>query len=150
MKFAKEKNIYIRKFRYSDLSDVINIEYSVFKKHERFGLYDFHFYHKYYPSHFLVAQNLKTRKIVGYIIFSPHGHIISIVVDQKYQRTGIGKKLLLMAFNISKRVWLEVDEHNKKAINFYKHLGFKEKRIAHDYYKIGENAIVMEKSLSKF
>ncbi|MEM4347332.1 MAG: N-acetyltransferase [Candidatus Altiarchaeota archaeon] len=150
MEFVKEKNICIRKFKYSDLFDVVNIEYSVFKEYEHFGLYDFHFYHKYYPSCFLVAQNLKTKKIIGYVIFTPYGHIISIAVDRKYQHTGVGRRLLLKAFSISRRVWLEVDEHNKKAINFYKHLGFRERKIVQNYYKEGENAIIMEKILNKF
>lgn len=52
-----------------------------------------------------------------------------IYVLKEFQRSGLGKKLLERAVNISVEagydyIWLGVWERNANAIDFYKHLGF--------------------------
>ena len=47
-----------------------------------------------------------------------------------------------------KMIFLHVREENKEAINFYQALGFKIIELIGNYYSNGENAYLMEKTLS--
>lgn len=141
----------IRDFRRQDIKRVLEIETASFRDP--------------YPSSilidiynlgagFLVA--LKDNLIVGYIIFwirfEDEGHIISLAVDRKYRRKGIGCELLENAMKIFKKfnikeIKLEVRAGNQGAREFYKNLGFKEKKILEGYYEDNEDAVVMNKVL---
>jgi ribosomal-protein-alanine N-acetyltransferase len=76
-----------------------------------------------------------------------------VAVDNAFQRMGIGKKLVSNSIQhaIAKgacRVFLEVGEHNKGAIALYEGLGFSQISVRKNYYKNGENAIVMARELN--
>ncbi|MEG3224500.1 MAG: ribosomal-protein-alanine N-acetyltransferase [Methanobacteriales archaeon Met13] len=138
----------IREFRRPDVKMVLEIEVSSFKDP--------------YPSHilmdiynlgagFLVAQ--QTNIIVGYIIFwirfEDEGHIISLAVDKKYRRQGIGSDLVKSALDIFnrfplKKIKLEVRVGNEAARKFYQKVGFEEKKFMPHYYDDEEDAVVME------
>ncbi|HMK53983.1 MAG TPA: ribosomal protein S18-alanine N-acetyltransferase [Methanobacteriaceae archaeon] len=138
----------IREFRRPDVKKVLEIEFSSFKDP--------------YPSHilvdiynlgagFLVAQ--QDNIIVGYIIFwirfEDEGHIISLAVDKKYRRKGVGSRLVKSALEIFNRyplknIKLEVRVGNKAARKFYQNMGFEEKKFMPQYYDDGEDAAVME------
>ncbi len=71
--------------------------------------------------------------------------IISIAVDPKYRRLGMGKKLINYIIRKSKRmklknIALEVKTINGKAIKFYEKIGFKTVKILKRYYKDGKSA----------
>jgi len=141
----------IRDFRRQDIKRVLEIETASFRDP--------------YPSSilidiynlgagFLVAQ--KDNLIVGYIIFwirfENEGHIISLAVDRKYRRKGIGCELVENAMKIFKKfnikeIKLEVRAGNQGAREFYKNRGFKEKKILEGYYEDNEDAVVMNKVL---
>ncbi|MGZ4856940.1 MAG: ribosomal protein S18-alanine N-acetyltransferase [Methanobacteriaceae archaeon] len=143
----------IREFKRPDVKRVLEIEFASFKDP--------------YPSHilldiynlgagFLVAQ--QDNIIVGYIIFwikfEDEGHIISIAVDQKFRRQGIGTQLVKTTLEIFKKynirnIQLEVRVENKKAREFYQELDFVEKNFTPHYYEDGEDAVVMEKIIEK-
>lgn len=80
---------------------------------------------------------------VGYIgIFDSIDdyNIIGVAVDKKYQRKGIGSKLLQTVIEEANKnkvatISLEVDETNQKAINFYKKMGFVVTNVRKKYYK---------------
>lgn len=60
---------------------------------------------------------------------STNVEIERIYILKDYQQLGLGRKLLEKAVTISREagydyIWLGVWEHNKNAIDFYKHLGF--------------------------
>ncbi|MGE5312320.1 MAG: GNAT family N-acetyltransferase, partial [Nitrospirota bacterium] len=42
-----------------------------------------------YPENFLVAEG---EEIVGYVVFTPKGHLISLVVARRHRRQGIGTR----------------------------------------------------------
>lgn len=70
-----------------------------------------------------------------------------IYVLNHYQKMGVGKELYNHALKIAKeygynKIWLGVWEHNQKAIQFYKKLGF-EKIGEHTFY-MGEDKQIDE------
>jgi len=93
--------------------------------------------------------------IAGYIIYHiviDEAEILNIVIDNKFKRQKLGKYLLEQTINdISqkniKTIFLEVGEKNIPAINLYLQFGLKQYNIRKNYYKNGENAILMKKSL---
>jgi [ribosomal protein S18]-alanine N-acetyltransferase len=144
----------IREFRRSDIKRVLEIEIESFKD-------------PYPPSILVDIYNLGAGfliallddNIVGYIIFwirfEDEGHIISIAVDKKYRRRGIGTKLVnnvIQIFNRCnvKNIKLEVRANNQEARIFYEKSKFKENKIFKGYYEDGEDAIVMIMDLNEY
>ena len=105
--------------------------------------------------HGLVSTKDKT--ITGFIIFSPmppECHILTIAIDTKFQRSGIGTLLLNKAIDQSKamkirKIFLEVRLSNETAINFYKSFGFIKDAIRDKYYPGNprEDALLMSLSI---
>lgn len=88
-------------------------------------------------EHIYVAE--KGRELLGYIILFTHAHrtwIYDIFVKKRYQGKGIGTALTRHAMKNKKKVFLTVNERNKKAIIFFKKFGFK---------PILEDMLMMEK-----
>lgn len=97
---------------------------------------------------FLVEE--KDEKIIGYIsgfFLDGIGEIYNFVVDEAYQRKGIGTALLneLIIINNAKEIMLEVDEQNIKGLNFYLKHDFKQITLRKNYYQNGNNAVVLKK-----
>ncbi len=92
-------------------------------------------------------------KLVGYIIYHiilDEAEILNIVIDNKFKKQHLGKYLLEQTLNnISKQgiktIFLEVGEKNIPAINLYIKFGFKQYNIRNNYYKNGENALLLKK-----
>jgi len=132
----------IRKFKRKDLKEILRLEKNAFPKTP----YDkslFIFYTKIYPDTFLVYVDESSDKILGYIIFSHGGYIVSIAVDTMYRRKGIGTKLVEEVLKVSNgNAKVEVRESNKMAQMFYKKLGFFKSDKILGFYD-DEDAIVM-------
>ncbi len=90
-------------------------------------------------------------KVVGYIgryAYLDEAEILNFVVDEKYQRKGIGQSLfdqIKKDLPTLKRITLEVRPSNAKAINFYTKNGFQNISIRKNYYQNGEDALVLMK-----
>ena len=83
------------------------------------------------------------KDLLGYIIFSKEGHIISTAVKPAFRRRGIGRMLFTYALNhADKRLWLEVRSRNEMAIKFYENMGMKKIRITRNYYG-DDDALIM-------
>jgi ribosomal-protein-alanine N-acetyltransferase len=96
-----------------------------------------------YPDKFLVYVEESSDKILGYIIFRPGGHIVSIAVDLPYRRRGIGTKLIKEVLKVSYgNAMVEVRVSNKIAQMFYKKLGFIGSGSIPGFYE-NEDAIVV-------
>ena len=105
--------------------------------------------------HGLVSTKDKT--ITGFIIFSPmppECHILTIAIDTKFQRSGIGTLLLNKAIDQSKamkikKIFLEVRLSNETAINFYNSFAFIKDAIRDKYYPGNprEDALLMSLSI---
>lgn len=67
---------------------------------------------------------------------------LSIVMDVRYQNQGHGYKILIEFLNFAftelklKRIWLDVNAFNERAIHLYKKLGFTKKAYYLDTYNI--------------
>ncbi len=88
-------------------------------------------------------------EILGYIIIYQnldYYEIFKIGVDEKKQKMGYGTKLINYIKQIVniKKIYLEVNCKNKKAINFYKKNNFLQNGIRKNYYGKEEDAILME------
>ena len=137
----------IREFTPTDLKRVYEIENMSFD--QSYGLNMFKSLYDM-GTGFLVAE--VDGYIIGYILFwikyQNQGHIISLAVDKNYRRMRAGTRLLskaiqvLMLFNVA-NIYLEVNEKNCGAYEFYKSFNFKVDRIVPSYYASGDGAIVM-------
>ena len=93
--------------------------------------------------------------LIGYIIYHivlDEAEILNIVVDNKFKRKKLGNYLLEQTINDIankniKTIFLEVGEKNIPAINLYLKFGFEQYNIRNNYYKNGENAILMKKAI---
>jgi ribosomal-protein-alanine N-acetyltransferase len=139
----------IRRFSFPDLNRILQIEHQAFPK----SPYDWAtFINLYYlhPENFLVYvetnQDQKKDEILGYIIFSQRGHIISVAVHPQHRRRGIGEKLLEMILKPPhpNKVWAEVRKSNQGARAFYANMGFQIKGIVPNYYG-DEDALIVER-----
>ncbi|WP_304122000.1 ribosomal protein S18-alanine N-acetyltransferase [Methanobrevibacter gottschalkii] len=137
----------IRKFNPNDLKRVFEIENSSFD--QSYGMKMFQQLYEMGIG-FLVAEH--EGYVIGYVMFwvkyEFNGHIISIAVDEKYRRLGAGTQLLVKAISILSllnldTIFLEVNENNTGAIEFYKKFNFKQDRVVPKYYSNGDGAIVM-------
>ena len=88
-------------------------------------------------------------KIIGirnfaYMIYTEvlnEAEIIFIAVDKDYKRKGLATKLVN---SLEGQVFLDVNENNLGAINFYKACGFREYARRKNYYPDGD-AILMKR-----
>jgi len=101
---------------------------------------------------FLVAVD--GGKVVGYTVGTvsgTEGHIISVAVDPRNRRRGIGTRLLS---SVTRRlvergveeIHLEVRKGNRAAISFYERMGFRIFSEITHYYGDGEDAWVLRRS----
>lgn len=137
----------VRKFTPNDLRRVFEIENMSFN--QSYGIDMFQQLYEMGVG-FLVAE--EDGYVIGYVIFwikyENQGHIISIAVDRDYRRLGAGTQLLVKAISILSlldisAIYLEVNENNAGAIEFYKTFNFKIDRVVPGYYEDGDGAVVM-------
>jgi len=138
----------IRPFSLSDLESILQIESQSFPK-SPYDWTTFLALHTLYPETFLVYvgtnHGQKEEKILGYIVFSQNGHIISIAVQPHHRRKGIGRELLQGAMKTSplKKVWAEVRRGNQGAQSFYSKMGFQVAGLVPNYYG-NEDALIVQ------
>jgi ribosomal-protein-alanine N-acetyltransferase len=80
--------------------------------------------------------------IIGYIIIHDSIdtiEIMSIAVDEKFKRNGVGKALIDFVIerygNFEKEIWLEVRDNNEAAIALYKGCGFENISVRKGFYR---------------
>jgi ribosomal-protein-alanine N-acetyltransferase len=140
----------IRPFSFSDLDAILEIESQSFPK----SPYDWATFvnlHTLYPETFLVCvdTNLDLKEeILGYIIFSRDGHIISIAVHLRHRRKGVGTHLLRRAMKTPRlrKAWAEVRKSNRGAQAFYSKIGFQIAGAIPNYYG-NEDALIIQRTL---
>ena len=137
----------VRKFKPNDLKRVYEIESMSFN--QSYGIKMFQQLYEMGVG-FLVAE--EDGYVIGYVLFwikyENYGHIISIAVDKNYRRLKAGTKLLLRAISVLSllnldTIYLEVNENNTGAVEFYKTFNFKIDRVVPGYYEDGAGAILM-------
>jgi ribosomal-protein-alanine N-acetyltransferase len=137
----------VRKFKPTDLKRVFEIENMSFNQS-----YCINMFQQLYDMGigFLVAE--VDGYVVGYVMFwikyENQGHIISIAVDKNYRRRGYGTQMLVKAIGILSllkidTIYLEVNEKNEGALEFYKQFSFRQDRVVPGYYENGDAAVVL-------
>ena len=143
----------IRLFSFDDLDSILQIESQSFPK-SPYDWVTFLNLHYHYPETFLVYERVEAdyrrekEKVLGYIIFSQDGHIISIAVHPQHRKKGIGTHLLQKAIKAphSRKVWAEVRRSNRGAQTFYFRMGFQITGMVPNYYG-NEDALIIEREL---
>jgi [ribosomal protein S18]-alanine N-acetyltransferase len=142
----------IRRFTFSDLDDILDIERHAFPK-SPYSWATFVNLQWLYPETFLVyveeGSPSRESSLQGYIIFSQDGHILSIAVHPEHRKKGIGKELIDRVLGIPqvRKVWAEVRKSNQSAQAFYLRLGFRFVAVVPKYYG-EEDALIVEKNAS--
>ena len=145
----------IQPFSLSDLDQIVQIEAQSFPK----SPYDWATFinlHYLYPETFLVyvdtpcdgkvdTTRFREGLILGYIVYSADGHIISIAAHPNHRRRGIGTELLKRTMSIPnvKKIWAEVRKSNKSAQAFYFCRGFQTVGFVPNYYR-NEDALIIQ------
>ena len=146
------KKIKIRKFSLADLRRILKIEKSSFTV-DAYPMSRFKNLFKKHPEGFWVAQI--AGKVVGYVIaYITKGmtDFVSIAVDPKYRRFGIGKKLVNFIIKKLKRqgakkASLEVRTTNKASFSFFRNLGFRITKTLKGFYRDRGDAYQMRKKI---
>jgi [ribosomal protein S18]-alanine N-acetyltransferase len=137
----------IRAFALTDMDRLLQIEQLSFPKSPYDGM-TFVQLHWLHPGTFWVyvdkGNKREEDKLLGYLVFSPDGHILSIAVHPHHRRRGIGKQLIEEALRRShfKKLWAEVRRSNAGAQAFYLQLGFRIVDEIPNYYG-NEDALIV-------
>ena len=83
-------------------------------------------------------------------------HLLNIGIAERYQGRGFGARLLRNAMQCAslagaRRLYLEVRPSNARAVDLYRHFGFRQIGLRKGYYPAAqgrEDALVFEKGLS--
>ena len=129
---AEDTPVKVRTFKAEDMDQILEIETQAFPKtpYPKEVLLG---YANTPSDRFLVLEAGKD--LLGYIIFSMNGHIISTAVKPAQRRKGFGRMLFIYALNhTEKRLWLEVRSRNDEAIKFYDNMGMKKIKKSRNYY----------------
>jgi ribosomal protein S18 acetylase RimI-like enzyme len=165
----------IKSVRNEDLLTLARIEKELFEE-DAFGVFLLLFY---LQNHLLFEKIVTSNnEIIGFGIITlfnpttlnPHekefvtnlfdnhkkiAHLVDFAVRKNYWNKGFGGTLLnhLVHDLIEKEfdfLYLEVDASNRRALQFYKHLTFKEIGTIKSYYSSGRDACLMLKKLERF
>lgn len=107
-----------------------------------------------WPDGFLIAESMGTYigTIITVLVDTDVARVLVLAVEPEYRRRGIGKTLLnafiqkAVLRGVSK-LTLEVRMSNKDAISFYNKNHFKIVSTIPVYYRDGEGAYVMERTI---
>jgi len=140
-------SLLIRDARLDDLDAIFRIEERSFSDPYPKGLLKAFFF---LPGAYIVA--VSEEMIIGYAVgvirYESLGHVVSIAVDEKMRRKGVGERLMTeiierLCSRGAKRVRIEVRESNLPAIKLYTKLGFTIEGKIKRYYADGESALLM-------
>lgn len=134
----------VRHFSLDDLKQILEIEKGSFPKAPWSDAALLEWY-TYEPEGFLVAE--KEERVVGYIICSRSGYVVSIAVRKEERKEGIGKLLINEVINNLKITHLNLHCRigNESSIKFFEILGFRKSKIIKNHYEDEEDAVEMER-----
>ena len=117
---------------------------------ERYNPNLFNYFYETFPQGFWICE--LNHKIIGFLVGvklnNEIAKILMISVSNVYRKRGIGKQLLLnflreIIIQNIKKVELEVNTMNYRAIKFYKKNGFEIIDMIENFYENEDNAYVM-------
>jgi ribosomal-protein-alanine N-acetyltransferase len=143
-----EAEIEIREMTEADIEDILEIEKDVFPEPWTHGV----FYTHFLSDSCITVVALLSGEIVGYLIGCYEDskfHLRNIAVSRMHWRKSFGTKLLSFLLEKLKEnprihsCYLEHRISNEGAFELYKSSGFTYLGIRKDYYKKGEDAVIM-------
>lgn len=139
----------VRKMEFRDIKKVVELEEKYLLESLGEKLLASELSEKNNGVSFYVIENDDV--VIGYIgryYFFQEAEVLNFVVDESYQRQGYGQKLfdkMVEDMKDVKKITLEVRASNIKGINFYTKNGFKQVGVRKEYYKNGEDALLLLK-----
>lgn len=153
----------IRRCLVEDLPAAISINWAALPEHYSDSFFEERLRES--PETFLVSED-ENGKVVGYIMcrieygfsnlkrygLARKGHVVSVAVLEGHRGFGVGRALMEeslkgMKERGSSEAYLEVRVSNEPAVGLYRNLGFQTITTHHGYYRDGENAFLMSKTL---
>jgi len=136
-----------------DIEDLNDLESKIFGV-GRYPRYFFRQVAEIFNETFIVARD-QNNKIIAYLIGAQNeknAWMLSMAVDEKYQRKGIASNMISTLIDIFKEklvrnIYATVDPKNYSTINLYSKHGFRILRLEPDYHGIGHHRYLMKKSL---
>lgn len=148
---AGDSRPHLRRFARTDIADVLRIERESFP-HDPYPERLFLLFERRDPALFLVAtvEDRVAGYAVGAVEGPERGRVVSIAVESRVRRRGVGRKLseeLLRRLEAAgaRRVELETRVDNAPAIGLWRDLGFRRVRLVPGYYSDGTDALLMER-----
>ena len=145
--------IEITRATWRDVRALVNLDRRCFKPIDAYAWYEF-LNLCAWPG-VITLKAVHTGRIVGFIAGDPRRHeghtiIVTIAVDPDYQRRGIGERLMREVETRSAlpRLQLMVRKSNLPALHLYRKLNYAIVETWQRYYEDGEDAYVMEKTLT--
>ena len=145
--------IEIERATWRDVRTLVKLDRRCFKPIDAYAWYEF-LNLCVWPC-LITLKAIRDGKIIGFIAGDPRrqeGHtiIVTIAVDPDYQRRGIGERLLrdVEARSTLPRLQLMVRKSNLPALHLYRKLNYTIVETWPRYYEDGEDAYVMEKTLT--
>ncbi|WP_456397636.1 ribosomal protein S18-alanine N-acetyltransferase [Desulfurobacterium sp.] len=139
------QNLQIRTWQISDLEDVEKL----LKQIPTYtGNIKRDFFSKLYTGKVVLADG----KIVGFVLYwilESEVEIHAIIVDKNHRKRNIGTALMasvideIASLHKPFTIFLEVSEKNIPAIKLYQQFKFKKVAVRKNYYKNGDNALVL-------
>ena len=136
-----------------DVRALLQLDRRCFKPLDRFSWYEF--LSLCVGSGVIALKAIQDGRIVGFIAGDQRKHeghtiIVTIGVDPDYQRRGVGERLLreVEARSTLPRLQLMVRKSNLPALHLYRKLDYAIVETWPRYYEDGEDAYVMEKTLT--
>jgi ribosomal protein S18 acetylase RimI-like enzyme len=127
-----------------DIQELYNLNHNIFTGNES--------YHIETIKHFVDKQSgyiiQKDNISIGYILYGildGKFMILSFGILKEYRNQGYGKLLLkhFLSFHQSRSIYLHVRSFNFIAKNLYESLGFRDKKLEHNFYG-NEDGVLME------
>ncbi|NLC97204.1 MAG: ribosomal protein S18-alanine N-acetyltransferase [Erysipelotrichaceae bacterium] len=145
----------IREMELNDLSEVFEIEKSIFSSYWSISDYRYELIENPYSKYYILEENNRVIGYVGYWITFDIAQITTIGILKEYQGKGYSNNLMKKVIedvNKSKceNISLEVRVSNKTAISLYEKYGFQIVNIRKSYYSDNhEDAYLMVKPLGE-
>lgn len=143
----------IRELTLADLDWLANIEQELFTSYWKKEDFKTELTTNQFAKYFVIYQNDQPAGYVGVWLLYEQAQITTIGVCKKFQKMGLGAKLLQHVIkyaqeNGGETISLEVRVSNQPAINLYQKLGFSVINIRKNYYSDNhEDAYLMMKGI---
>ncbi|MDR2352293.1 MAG: ribosomal protein S18-alanine N-acetyltransferase [Deltaproteobacteria bacterium] len=146
-------SIFFRRLTLDDLKDLLTIERELYPQPWTMENFEEEISRAFSLSFGVFSLD---NTLLGFIIswiLGDEVHILNLAVRQKYQRQGLGTKLLQILIQLSRKkdcltIYLDVNEFNSVARDLYRKIGFREEGYRPKYYSSTEGAILMTLTLN--